>query len=289
MAQRNRVRLDARSLFEFWSRLGEGFVHPDDREHLRPGDFATELHPVPWAGPIETADVYLLYLNPGYSPHDLPYEQTRQDFVALLRDNLAGGAPYFYLLDRFADHPGHAWASRALGKDITQDDLRRICVLQIVPYHSKGGAVARRAARRRLPSSEAIRAFVQQAVLPAARRGEVGLIVARSALLWGVSAADESPNVVVYRRAECRGAFVTPKTRGGALLRRWLSNPDARARDCIESVGTLRDRQTADEDEAAQRQHLGVADRGDGSQRRRGPFRPARRCMDGEPVLDESG
>jgi len=241
MTKRNRAPLDAGPLLDFWGRLGDGLVHPDDRELLRPGDFATDLNPVPWVGPIATADVYLLYLNPGYSPRDLPYERVRPDFVRTLRDNLTGAAPYFYLLDRFADHPGHDWARDTFGRDIDQDDLRRFCVLQLVPYHSKEGYAARRAAPS-LPSSKAVRAFVQESVLPAARRGDVALVVARSARLWGVESDEQNPNIVVYRGGDCLGAYVTPKTRGGKLLRQRLERSATTLGEQEDSLASVPDR-----------------------------------------------
>ncbi|MGE5540201.1 MAG: hypothetical protein ACM30I_16415 [Gemmatimonas sp.] len=215
--------VDADELISYWAALGDRKVHPHDRDVVGEGHFATELVPVPWVGPIRTARVYLLFLNPGLSPHDHGYERDNAEFVAALRSNLTGGVPYVYLQNRFCDHPGYAWASCTFGDDIREEHTGDMCVIQLVPYHSKEGAVARRAARR-LPSSRIAGAFVRDTLIPRAAHGEIGLIVARSARLWGFgdAAHDDSGNIVVYRGAECRRAFQTEKTRGGRLLRRML-------------------------------------------------------------------
>ncbi|WP_082478987.1 ADP-ribosylglycohydrolase family protein [Methylobacterium sp. Leaf102] len=207
-------------LVGFWSRLGDAHVHPDDLGHVGDGDgdFALDLHPVPWAGSLRDAKVHILFLNPGLSPDDA-VEEARPAFKAALRANLRGDRPYPYLLTEHATHPGFRWARRTFGPDIVEADAPDICVLQLVPYHSKEGAVATRAARG-LPSSGMIRRFVRDGILPRVRAGAGALIVARSAKLWGVTT--EEPRVVVYAGAEPRRAFQTAGSRGGKLLREML-------------------------------------------------------------------
>ncbi|WP_244472936.1 ADP-ribosylglycohydrolase family protein [Methylobacterium sp. Leaf100] len=205
-------------LVAFWARLGEGHVHPDDRQLVSQGSFALDLHPVPWAGALRSAKAYILFLNPGLSEDD-PIEEARPAFKAALRDNLAGDQPYPYLLKEHATHPGFRWARQTFGPDIVESDAPDICMLQLVPYHSKGGAVATRVAPA-LPSSQMIRRFVREGLMPRVRAGKAALVVARSARLWEVT--DEEPGVVVYRGAEPRRAFQTSGSRGGRLLREML-------------------------------------------------------------------
>lgn len=205
-------------LVGFWSRLEDAHVHPDDLGHVGDDDFALDLHPVPWAGSLRDAKVHILFLNPGLSPNDA-VEEARPAFKAALRVNLRGDRPYPYLLTEHATHPGFRWARQTFGPDIVEADAPDICMLQLVPYHSKEGAVATRAARG-LPSSSMIRRFVRDGILPRVRAGDGALIVARSAKLWGVTA--EEPRVVVYTGAEPRRAFQTAGSRGGKLLREML-------------------------------------------------------------------
>jgi hypothetical protein len=182
--------------------------------------FATQLYPVPWAGPIKSASVYFLFLNPGLSSDDFAYEKDNPDFSEILRANVRDGLqPYFYLLDKFSTHPGYKWASTTFGSDIRERHTGRFCVVQLVPYHSKDGAHARRIATA-LPSSMAIQQFVRDTLVPKARAGEIGLVVARSAQLWQIQREDDF--LVIYRGGECRRAFQTIGTRGGKLLRKMI-------------------------------------------------------------------
>jgi len=213
----------ANDLTEFWSSARGAFVHPKDQPLVSCSEFAVRLHPVPWAGPL-SASVFLLFLNPGLDPDDEGYEKDRPDFLKALRDNLSGREPYLYLQDRFYDHPGYRWARRTFGDDIDQIDLEKICVLQLVPYHSEKGAAARRIAPK-LRSSQIVRDFVRTTIIPRAKAKEISIIVARSSKLWEVSDTSLSGNIVIYEGAEPRRAFQTPKSRGGALLRQALGKP----------------------------------------------------------------
>lgn len=213
---------NADDLIAYWSLLGTASVHPDDRAHIDGGQFATTLAPVPWAGPLKTAKAYLLFLNPGLSTADESYETDNAAFSRTLDANLRQGTqPYFYLREDFSDHSGHAWARATFGPDIGENRADRFCVVQLVPYHSKEGAIARRIAPR-LPSSNAVRRFVGDWLVPRARAGEIGLIVARSARLWKIDAAAETDTLIVYRGWECRRALQTANTRGGRLLRKMI-------------------------------------------------------------------
>lgn len=205
-------------LVGFWSRLGDASVHPDDVQHVSADSFALDLHPVPWAGALRHAKVYILFLNPGLSEDDR-IEEARPAFGAALRANLSGDRPYLYLKKEHSTHPGFRWARQTFGPDIVETDAPDICVIQLVPYHSKEGAVATKVAND-LPSSRMVQRFVQDALLRRVRSGDAALIVARSAKLWGVTA--EEPGVVVYGGAEPRRAFQTSGSRGGKLLREML-------------------------------------------------------------------
>ncbi len=208
----------ADDLVSFWTQAEGACVHPSDVQQIGAPNFAIDLLPVPWAGPLRSAKVYLLFLNPGLSDDDRA-EEAKPAFKAALQANLLGDAPYPYLLSEHSSHPGYRWARKTFGSDITEAAADQICMLQLVPYHSKAGAVASRVAPR-LPSSQAIRRFVREGLLPRVRAGRAGLIVARSSKAWEVQF--EENNVIVYRGAESRRAFQTKASRGGALLRRFL-------------------------------------------------------------------
>ena len=213
--------MTAHDLVSFWSELGDANVHPQDRPFLNREHFETQLYPVPWAGSLKHANVFLCYLNPGYSPDDHAYERERDDFVTALKVNLLGEGPYFYLLEKFNDHPGHKWAKHKLGPDLTQEELHRICVLQIVPYHSRYGDKCS-ALVSKLPSSQAMLGFVQQSLVSRALNGDIALIVTRQIHRWGIPLDGKCPHILAYQGSERIGAFVTAKTKGGKLMRAHL-------------------------------------------------------------------
>jgi hypothetical protein len=212
--------LTADDLVTFWQALGGETIHPEDKSFLPEGYFQTHLHPLPWVGSIKHAKVFLCYLNPGYDPLDDAYERDHPDFVSVLRDNLLGQGPYFYLLNKFHDHPGHAWARKALGRDIRQSELEHICVLDLVPYHSEKGSKCG-ALVAKLPSSKRMVSFVREAIFPRAVSGEVALIIVRQERGWALP-HNQSANIVIYKGYECFGGYVTPVTRGGRLMRATL-------------------------------------------------------------------
>lgn len=209
--------MTADELVTFWSELGTSKVHPEDCGYLS-GGFATDLYPVPWTGPLKHAEVYFLYLNPGRAGDEAAYEAKNPAFVDALSANLRGDRPYLYLSEQFNDHPGARWTRTTFGGDIDGRYAGRICVLQLVPYHSEKGGVARAAAPR-LTSSKMIRRFVRHALIPKAHAGEIGLVVARSSRLWGIGPEEQRGSVLIYDGAECRRAYQTPGSRGGKLLR----------------------------------------------------------------------
>jgi hypothetical protein len=170
---------------------------------------------------LKEARTYFLFLNPGLAPNDLAYERENLEFANILRENLGGSGRYFYLLETFSDHPGYHWASRIFGADIRERHTDCFCVLQLVPYHSTAGNPARAVAHR-LDSTRAIKAFARNSLIPRARKGEIGVVVARSSKLWGVDDEMEGDDLIIYRGGECRGAFQTQRTRGGQLMRRRL-------------------------------------------------------------------
>jgi len=211
--------MTADELIAYWSCMKGGNIHPDDVPYIDRMKFETHLHPVPWVGPLKTAKVYLLFLNPWLSQDDVDYEKSNPEFITILRNNIQDGLqPYFYLLERFNDHPGYRWARRIFGSDIGESQTDRFCIIQLVPYHSREGAAARALARK-LPSTIAAREFVQKTPIPRVLDRQIGLVVARSTKLWLGEHDAEGESLIIYKGGECRAAFQTKGTRGGRLLR----------------------------------------------------------------------
>lgn len=209
-------------LIAFWSRLGGGTVHPeDDRYLLQSSGFETRLVPLPWNGPIKTTNVFVALLNPGLDPSDIPYEAENRLFCDRLRKNLEGNSPYVYFEPAYADHPGKAWAYETFGHGWPSDFADRLCVLQLVAYHSPGADAPGRVAHK-LRSTGLMKAWVQRTLLPRVRRGEALLVVGRGVSKFGVQDEPESEIFKRYRFPEYRRAHMTARTRGGEAIRRFL-------------------------------------------------------------------
>lgn len=218
--------MGADKLIGFWSELKRDethsqrrIIHPQDTKYLdqKPKDFETELVPIPWSGSLRTAKVFVLLLNPGLSPGDIPYEEEHPEFVNELWQNLQGSSPYIYLRKLFRNHPGGGWARSHFGDDITEEDGSKFCVLQLVPYHSPSGNVATKAAKK-LPSSQAMKSFVDTLV-----RDCRPLIVVRGARAFGLHDRADTDTLIVLKGGEPRFANLRKNSKAGRFLRKALT------------------------------------------------------------------
>lgn len=209
-----------RSLTEYASSPAFGIAH-DRRLHLG-------LRPIPFAGPVEDARVYLLMLNPGLSPGDYFAEWHHPTYAAAAAQNLKGARPFLFLDPEFAWHPGFAYwhgklaaVVRALSTEtglghaeVLRRVARKICLLQLLPYHSPAFGVSRQVLQR-LRSSQLAKDFVAELLVPRARGDEALIVVTRHAAFWNVP-SDCKP--VVYAGPATRAAHLTPKSDGGARI-----------------------------------------------------------------------
>lgn len=195
------------------------------------------LLPVPFAGDLSEADIFILLQNPGFRPSDYFAELEDQQFREALRTNLnqqppADGFSFPYLNPSFSYQRGYEyWRGKLrdiLSAVITQHGCllqealqvvsRRIAVLELFPYHSSVGALGA-AVLRNLRSVDLVRRFVHNDLTLRARRGEALLIVTRQARLWGLK---EEDGIVVYGPSEARSAHLSLQSRGGAAIAEWL-------------------------------------------------------------------
>lgn len=195
------------------------------------------LLPAPYGGVLERASVFLLMLNPGFSPLDVFGEHRVPEYRAALEDGLrqnrAGRRRGFRALD-----PAFAWSggfrywygklrkvveALAARTGLSQVEAlalvrRELAVIQLFPYHSQRFGVPARILRR-LRSVQLAHEHVHEQVLPRAGRGEVTVLVMRQAKAWGVT---PGRGVVVYEGSESRGAHVSPGSPGGRAMLRAL-------------------------------------------------------------------
>lgn len=245
-----------RTYLDFWSK----FNASGDAPHMHPADagaidarfqFELDLLPAPFTGDLLRADIVIAMLNPGLSDDDLLWNRD-ENYVAARCALLQRGPlheldyPFIYLDPRFADHPGAGFWFKRRGErygdhdmaklsevahqiaaflEVPLDDVRRqlarrICLLQLVPYHSAKIHARERAVR--LPSAAAARELLHGLVA----EGKKDIIVMRAARAWGI---EQQParrdRVVVYPRGQARAASLRPHSAGGAAILRAFAVP----------------------------------------------------------------
>jgi hypothetical protein len=197
-------------------------------------DLGTAFHlgllPQPFHGPVASADVYLLALNPSFRHEDYAAERPGSPFRGALVAGYSGTAPMTFLDAAHELHPGFHWWTRDASLDrvaaalaaeraMSLGDARRfmaghIAAIQVAPYHS--ARFARTGLVDRLRSIVLARRFVSEFVLPRAEAGQCGVV-----LMWGPwGLQPKEPNVVV--QGGISGKRLGPNTRGGQLILRWL-------------------------------------------------------------------
>lgn len=255
-----------KQIVEFWARcrLKEPpFVHPEDRPALlqyskskpdlatydfqefvlgpRFGAFSDSgLHfsliPVPYAGDLARADIFVLQLNPGLNLIDYYAEWCVPEFRKRLESNLRQRLakvefPFLYLDPQFCWHSGFTWWEgkfRAVATaiadakfqgryiDALRDLSQRVVALELVPYHSKSFRDHR--ALPHLASAKQARFFACELAKKAAT-GKVTVIITRRLEDWAIP---ESKNVIQYAGGLRRGASLGSGTPGGrAILARY--------------------------------------------------------------------
>lgn len=256
----------ASGLADFWREFDSEnppFIHPADRAVIEArqgrdhrfdsleafvnspafGDPGRGLHlhllPLPFAGDLANADIFILLLNPGFETADYVAgghgSTLRAACADTIRQRVSDSAfPFFFLDPQFCWSGGYRWwegklrgvlAEFARLRGVSYLEAlkalsRRMAVLEYFPYSSNSGPEG----LRELPSSAAARAYVHDAVLPRARMGELTLVVTRQSNAWGITAQDDNgSDIIVYGGGETRAAHLSTGSRGGkAILKRLL-------------------------------------------------------------------
>jgi hypothetical protein len=199
-------------IFEFWQGVpGDAKVHPEDRAVFgRISSDADQGHgfnlnclPSPFAGPLRTAPVVMLYLNPGLAPQD---EQEADDPSAQERQ--------FKQRQGDAALPGEEdyasawkwWSERTKRFGELSQFRDRIAFLNIAPYHSTDFRDPAMLAA--LPSCRAAIDWAQTVLFPQAEAGNRLVLCMRSAQVWGLG----------RKRRYGKGLFAPAMTRGGHML-----------------------------------------------------------------------
>ena len=194
------------------------------------------LIPVPFMGDMLNASIYVLMLNPGLGPGDyFEYKvpSFRQALLANLRqERITGVMPFVSLDPQFAWHGGFSyWHQKLKGviealaasRDISLAEARstlgtKLAVVQLVPYHS---TIFNQKALQQLSSVRLAMEFVRQTVAERVRAQNAIVIVTRQVKTWDRCLPDdlrEEHGIIRYTGSEARGAWLSPKTRGGRAI-----------------------------------------------------------------------
>lgn len=193
------------------------------------------LLPIPYVGNLAKATVYILMLNPGLGPTDYYAEYKndgfRQIHIQNLRQEHDLKFPFHFLNPELSWHGGFDYWHKKFGSIIRhisstrQIDYisslqylsQRLACLELVPYHSKsfgGGSLI-----NKLPSAKVMQTYVKDFLLEKAQRGDITIIVTRSAKNWNLP---ESRNVIIYSKGEARSAHLTVNSSGGKAIAKQL-------------------------------------------------------------------
>lgn len=214
-----------------WERLDfKGFIR-SERLCANDSDFHFSLLPAPYVGNLAKADVFILLLNPGFSPGDYFAEYEQTDFKKALKQNLKQEFlgveyPFLYLDPQFCWHPGYRWWEGKLRKivqavaekrDIRNYPLalravsRRIASIEVVPYHSRRFGDGKLLTK--LGSALSARAWVSGYLIPRALEGKLVVVATHK---WHLKNRHNS--VVCLGRFQARAASLAPKTEAGKLV-----------------------------------------------------------------------
>ncbi len=174
-------------IFNFWAGIKQDArIHPEDekvfsRLHDK-HNFNLDCLPGAYFGPLKTAPVVLLFLSPGYDPHDtiLASNEEGQEHHAKQRTGLAS-------LPTYKENPPHYdWWSKVLKQFGINPNLvnDKIAILNIGAYHSK--TFKHHHMLSALPSSRVTLNWAQSTLFKEAEAGERIVVCLRSAKYWGL-------------------------------------------------------------------------------------------------------
>jgi hypothetical protein len=191
-------------LFDFWADVpGEARVHPADAAVLdrNTHHFALRCLPIPFTGPLKTADTVLLFLSPGLNPFDLDHAMSAEG-QAWHHRHRTGLEP---LPGKVEHETAYSWRHRTLAH-LGIDDAaahKRLSIFNISPYHSQKFHDQHLLAV--LPSCRVALDWAQEVLFPKARRSECVVVCLRAARWWGLSPGGEPEGLLFSPAVTQRG------------------------------------------------------------------------------------
>jgi len=181
------------------------------------------LFPQPYIGNLANATIFILMLNPGFSPSNYFIEQNSSEYKQaytrnLRQENSDDDYPFIFLNPKFSWHPGFGYWQRKLQtiieahskqsgtthqKSMMQISQKLAC-LELFPYPSSG--FGSNSLLNKLPSVVLMQKYVRDLVIPKAKEGEAIIIVTRSIKNWNLP---KCKNITFYKVSEARSASLS--------------------------------------------------------------------------------
>jgi len=246
-------------LIEFWKELNlasKPYIHPRDtalsiklchsfsdlkdyyetRYWNDNGIFHTDLMPIPYIGNIQSAKIFLLTKNPGFSLSDYYSEHSSVAFEAeqkrnLLQNHSDSEFPFLFLNPNFLWHAGaEYWLNKLKDYIIYVKEQRKVtyleatsivsknvAVLELVPYHSVN--FSQNHLLKKLNSVGQMKSFVNEYVIPKVYDNKACIVCARNTKDWDLPF---HKNILIYQGGETRGAHISKNTRAYPLITKFL-------------------------------------------------------------------
>lgn len=216
----------------------------DFREYVSGSDFGREedyrfhvnLLPSPYTGNLETADIFVLLLNPGLNHGDYLAEtesnfDLRPELMKTIHQEFTGEEefPFIWLNPKFCWHPGFIWWEAKLRKvanRISEKNecsyscalsrlSKRLASIELIPYHS--ARYKCNLPLHELPSAKCAQEHLTRVILPRVDRKEAIVIATRRISAWNLK-KKKPKGVITYQGGETRASSLGPSTRGGKAI-----------------------------------------------------------------------
>ena len=211
------------------------------KDYINSKEFAnrkdTTLHiglkPLPFAGYLRKASIYILTANPGLSPVDYYIEESDQKYVRDIENNIKqfndkSKYPMFLLNPKYSWYAGFEYWEEKLRdiidllminkkmqyKEALRFVSKKIATVELLPYHSRNFGLSENELSK-FESVKLVREFAQKELVKLANNGEAIIIVIRKANHWDIK---ENKNIIVYDKNEARGASLSSESRGGKAI-----------------------------------------------------------------------
>lgn len=199
------------------------------------------LLPMPYAGNLEEASIFILMLNPGFKYTEYFFEAPNTRFFEAMKQNirqegLSENYPFQFLNPEFLTHPGgQYWLKRLnvyIKEVMIQKELsfgnalkyisKKFAVLELMPYHSE--SFGSPSLLKKLKSVDAIKKFVNGPLLEKVSQSDACIICTRQAKEWCLKSekGSASENVIVYPPKYARSGHIGLKSPASNIIFKFL-------------------------------------------------------------------